>query len=61
MTIQRARKILGEKYAKYTDGQIEQIVNSLEKLAEISIETVLKMTPAERKTLDDKIKREKSG
>jgi len=54
MTIQRAREILGEKYAKRTDEEIQQIVNTLEVLANISIDTVLKMTPEERKAIKNK-------
>ena len=55
MTIQRAREILGEKYAVHTNEEIQQIVNSLEILADISIETVLKMRSDESKKLKEKV------
>lgn len=51
MTIQRAREIFGKKYGKRTDEQIQRIITSVETLANISIDTVLAMTPKERKTL----------
>lgn len=51
MNIQRARKILGKKYVKRTDEEIQGIINTLEILANTSIDTVLKMTPEERKTI----------
>lgn len=51
MTIQRAREILGNKYIKRTDEEIQGIINTLETLANISIDTILKMTPEERKTI----------
>lgn len=41
MNIQRAREILGEKYAKRTDEEMQGIIDTLKTLAEISIETVL--------------------
>lgn len=37
MTTQKAREILGEKYAEHVNEEIQQIVNSLEILTEISL------------------------
>ena len=54
VTVQRARQILGKKYIKRTDEEILGIINTLKILANISIDTVLAMTPEERKKLKKK-------
>jgi hypothetical protein len=51
MTIQRAREVLGDKYIKRTDEEIRDIISFLERLVNISIDTVLAMTPEERKVI----------
>ena len=49
MTIQRAREVLGEKYIKRTDEEIQEIISFLERLVNVSIDAVLAMPPEERK------------
>ena len=57
--IKRARELLGKKGEKMTDEQIIAVENQLRVLADIVIDTVLAMTPEERKALDDKIEKKK--
>lgn len=59
MDIKRARELLGKKGEKMSDEEIIAVENQLRVLADIAIDTVLAMTPEERKALDDKIKNEK--
>jgi len=61
MDIKRARELLGKKGEKMSDEEIIAVENELRVLADIVIDTVIAMTPEERKALDDKIKKEKSG
>ena len=57
MTIEKARKILGPKYDKHSDEEIQSILDTLKTLANITIDTVMKMTPDERKALANKSKK----
>lgn len=57
MTIQKAREILGPKYEKRTDEEIQSILDTLKTLANITIDTVVQMSPEERKTLANEIKK----
>jgi len=49
MTIKKAREILGEEYANKSNEEIQQIIDSLTTLADIAIDTFVKMTPEQRK------------
>jgi hypothetical protein len=42
ISVKEARKILGKKYAKHTDEQIEQIIRNLDGIAEAFIKSVPK-------------------
>lgn len=60
ISIQKARELLGKTGEKMTDEQIIKVEDELRYLADIIIDTVIKMTPKERKALDEKIKRKKN-
>jgi len=57
--IRRARELLGKKGEKMSDEEIIAVENQLRVSADIVIDTVLAMTPEERKALDSKIKKKK--
>ena len=59
MDIKRARKLLGKKGEKMSDEEIIAVENQLRVLADIAIDSVIAMTPEERKAFDAKIKKEK--
>jgi len=54
MTIQRARALLGEKYAHHTDDEIQEILNTLSVIADIATDSLVKMTPEQRKAFKKK-------
>lgn len=56
MTVDKARKILGNRYAEKTDEEIQQMIETLRTLANITIDTVLKMTLEKRKELEKEFK-----
>ncbi|HWY79108.1 MAG TPA: hypothetical protein VNW29_02000 [Candidatus Sulfotelmatobacter sp.] len=43
MTIAEARKTLGERGKKYTDKQVQDLINHLALIANIAIDSVVKM------------------
>lgn len=57
--IDQARKTLGKKSENMTDEQVQQVINSLTRLAELVVDRVVSMTPHERKVLDEKMRMEK--
>ncbi len=48
-SIKKAREILGQEYATKTDEEIQKILDTLQLLADIAIDTFVKMTPEQRK------------
>jgi hypothetical protein len=48
MDIKKARKILGKDGDGQTDEQIQEMINTAQLLAEISIDTILKMSERKR-------------
>lgn len=49
MTISEARKLIGAGHVKYTDQEIEEIINTFSVLSDIAIDSWLTKTPEERK------------
>lgn len=56
MDIKKARELLGDKGKSMSDEEVIAVENQLRVLADIAIDTVLAMTPEERKELDRKSK-----
>ncbi len=52
--IKRARELLGKKGEKMSDEEIIAVENQLRVLADIVIDSVISMTPKERKALNKK-------
>ncbi len=49
MTVKRARELLGDELKTYSDEKVQDMINSLEVLADIAIETFKKLTPEQRR------------
>lgn len=59
LDIKKARELLGKESEKMTDAEVRETERQMRTLANIIIDTVMKMTPEERGALDKKIKEEK--
>lgn len=57
ITIQEARKLIGKGYTKYTDEQVEEIINTLYAVSDLAIDSWIAKTPEERKQFVQKLKR----
>lgn len=57
MTIDEARKAMGKAAAKYTDAQIDEMINTMSFLADMAIDTWLAKTPEERKKFTEQYKK----
>lgn len=61
MNIEEAKKILKGDIANKTDEEIQQTINTAQLLAEIAIDTFMKMTPEERNKFVQKSKTKKTN
>lgn len=52
ITIKKAREILGNKYDRLSDEEIQGTTNTLRMIANIAIDATLKMTPEQRKRFE---------
>ncbi len=49
ITIEEARKLLGKASSKYSDQQVEEMINTLSLLSDLAIDSWLAKTPEERR------------
>lgn len=49
MDIRKARELIGRDGIKYTDKQVQEIIDTAKLFSDIAIDMFLKMTPEERK------------
>ena len=49
MDIKEARELIGDENTKYTDAEIQNMIETARLFADIAIDMFLKMTPEERK------------
>ncbi len=56
ITIQEARKLIGKGHSKYTDKQIEEIIDNFYAISNLAIDSWLSKTPEERKQFAQKLK-----
>ena len=59
MDIKKARELLGKESDNIGDEEILRDIEATELLADIAIDTILKMSPKKRKALEKKLKKEK--
>ena len=48
MNIQRARELMGDGNTKYTDEQMQKIIDDLKILSKVVVDRLWEMTPDER-------------
>jgi hypothetical protein len=51
MDIQKARELIGKTNSKYTDTQIQDMIDTAKLFSDIAIDMFMKMTPEDRKKL----------
>lgn len=56
ITIEEARKLIGEGHTKYSDEQIEEIINTLYVISDLAIDSWISKTPEERKKFAQQLK-----
>ena len=61
MDIKKVRELLGKEGENMSDEEVLDTEQRLRTLANIMIDTIMKMTPEERAALDKKIKEEKNA
>lgn len=57
ITIKEARELMGKNADKYTDEQVEEMVNTLSVLSDLAIDSWLAKTPEERKKFKEEYKK----